>query len=75
MKTKIVPVKEFKYKATQLLKEEREIIITRRGIPIARLEPLSELRGLMIKARLEMEKANITEEEAIEILKEVKQEI
>jgi prevent-host-death family protein len=75
MKTKIVPVKEFKNKATQLLKEDREIIITRRGIPIARLEPLDKLRGLMIKARLEMEKANITEEEAIEILKEVKQEI
>jgi prevent-host-death family protein len=75
MKTKIVPVKEFKNKATQLLKEDREIIITRRGIPIARLEPLDKLRGFMIKARLEMEKANITEEEAIEILKEVKQEI
>jgi len=29
----------------------------------------------MIRARLEMEKANITEEEAIEILKEVKSEI
>jgi len=29
----------------------------------------------MIRARLEMEEANITEEEAIEILKEVKSEI
>lgn len=75
MKTKIVPVKEFKNKATQLLKGAREIIITRRGIPIARLEPLDELRGLMIRARMEMEKANITEEEAIEILKEAKREI
>jgi prevent-host-death family protein len=75
MKTKIIPVKEFKNRATQLLREDREIIITRRGIPIARLEPLDELKGLMIKARLEMEKANITEEEAIEILKEAKQEI
>ncbi|MBM3701752.1 MAG: type II toxin-antitoxin system prevent-host-death family antitoxin [Actinobacteria bacterium] len=75
MKTKIVPVKEFKNKATQLLKEGKEIIITRRGIPIARLEPLDELKGLMMKARLEMEKANITEEKAIEILREVKQEI
>ncbi|MBM3702333.1 MAG: hypothetical protein FJW63_04970 [Actinobacteria bacterium] len=66
---------KFKNKATQLLKGNREIIITRRGIPIARLEPLDELRGLMIRARMEMEKANITEEEAIEILKEVKREI
>lgn len=75
MKTKVVPIKEFKNKATQLLREKREIIVTKRGIPIARVEPLDELKGLMIKARLEMEKANITEEEAIEILKEVKKEI
>jgi len=72
MKTKVVPIREFKNKATQLLREKDEIIITRRGIPIARVEPLDELNGLMIKARLEMEKANITEEEAIEILKKVK---
>lgn len=75
MKTKVVPIKEFKDKATQLLREKREIIVTRRGIPIARVEPLDELKGLMIKARLEMEKANITEEEAIEILKEAQKEI
>ena len=75
MKTKVVPIKEFKNKATQLLREKEEIIITRRGIPIARIEPLDELKGLMIRARLEMERANITEEEAIEILKEVKKEI
>jgi len=75
LKTKVVPIKEFKNRATQLLREKREIIVTKRGIPIARVEPLDELKGLMIKARLEMEKANITEEEAIEILKEVKKEI
>jgi len=75
MKTKVVPIREFKNKATQLLREKDEIIITRRGIPIARVEPLDELNGLMIKARLEMEKANITEEEAIEILKKVKEEV
>ncbi len=75
MKTRVVNIKEFKDKATQLLREKREIIVTRRGIPIARVEPLDELKGLMIKARLEMEKANITEEEAIEILKEAQKEI
>jgi prevent-host-death family protein len=75
METKFVSVKEFKNKATQLLKEGKEIIITRRGIPIARLEPLDELKGLMMRARLEMEKANISEEEAIEILKETRREI
>ncbi|HPU44280.1 MAG TPA: type II toxin-antitoxin system prevent-host-death family antitoxin [Dictyoglomaceae bacterium] len=75
MKTKVVPIREFKNKATQLLREKDEIIITRRGIPIARVEPLDELNGLMIKARLEMEKANITEEEAIEILRKVKEEV
>ena len=75
MKTKVVPIREFKNKATQLLREKDEIIITRRGIPVARVEPLDELKGLMIKARLEMEKANITEEEAIEILKETRREI
>lgn len=75
MKTKVVPIREFKNKATQFLRQKEEIIITRRGIPIARVEPLDELKGLMIKARLEMEKANITEEEAIEILKKVKREI
>ncbi len=75
MKTKVVPIREFKNKATQLLREKDEIIITRRGIPVARVEPLDELKGLMIKARLEMEKANITEEEAIEILRKVKEEV
>ena len=75
MKTKVVPIREFKNKATQLLREKDEIIITRRGIPVARVEPLDELKGLMIKARLEMEKANVTEEEAIEILRKVKEEV
>ena len=75
MKTKVVPIREFKNKATQLLREKDEIIITRRGIPVARVELLDELKGLMIKARLEMEKANITEEEAIEILRKVKEEV
>ncbi|MBC7319896.1 type II toxin-antitoxin system prevent-host-death family antitoxin [bacterium] len=75
MKTKVVPIKEFKDKATQLLREKKEIIVTRRGIPIARVEPLDELKGLMIKAHLEIEKANIIGEEAIEIHKEAQKEI
>lgn len=42
MKTKVVPIKEFKNKANQLLRERRESIVTKRGIPIARVESLDE---------------------------------
>ena len=75
MPIKIVSVKEFKDKATQLLREKEAVIITRRGIPVAKLEPIDKLKGLMLKARLEMKEANISEREAIELLKEVEKEI
>jgi len=75
MPIKIVSVKEFKDKATQLLREKEAVIITRRGIPVAKLEPIDKLKGLMLKARLEMKEANISEREAIELLKEAKKEI
>ena len=75
MLIKIVSVKEFKDKATQLLREKEAVIITRRGIPVAKLEPIDKLKGLMLKARLEMKEANISEKEAIELLKEAEKEI
>jgi len=75
MPIKIVSVKEFKDKATQLLREKEAVIITRRGIPVAKLEPIDKLKGLMLKARLEMKEANISEREAIELLKEAEKEI
>ena len=75
MRIKIVSVTEFKDKATQLLREKGPVIITRRGIPVAKLEPIDKLKGLMLKARLEMKEANISEKEAIELLKEAEKEM
>lgn len=73
---RFVNVREFKLRATQLLKAKDEVIITRYGKPIARLVPLNEQSIGEILAEMGeiFRDAGITKKQALEALEDVRRE-
>jgi len=69
MKTKIMSVREFRNKMSRILGES-EIIITKDGVPTARVVPLSPMEKLDLltqKTKNAFKKANISDEEIEEM--------
>ena len=65
MKTKIMSVREFRSKMSKLLGES-EIIVTKDGVPTARVVPLSPIEKLDLltqKTKDAFKEANVSDEE------------
>lgn len=73
---RFVNVREFKLRATQLLKVKDEVVITRYGKPIARLVPVTEQSVAELLAEMGdlFADAGVTKKEALAALEEVRRE-
>ncbi len=66
-----VGVREFKTGLTGYLGRKSEIVVTRRGKPIARIVPVKEgsAEDLLLEIGLVLKEAGVTREEALQALK------
>lgn len=73
---RFVNVREFKLRATQLLKAKDEVVITRYGKPIARLVPVTEqsVEELLAEMGDLFADAGVTKKEALAALEDVRRE-
>lgn len=73
---RFVNVREFKLRATQLLKANEEVVITRYGKPIARLVPTTEqaIGEILEEMGQIFQDAGITKKQALDALEEVRRE-
>lgn len=73
---RFVNVREFKLRATQLLKSKDEVIITRYGKPVARLIPVTDQSANELLAEMGdlFRDAGVTKNEALEALEDVRRE-
>lgn len=73
---RFVNVREFKLRATQLLKAKDEVVITRYGKPIARLVPITEqsVGDLLAEMGDLFRDAGVTKKDALEALEDVRRE-
>ncbi|GAB4246391.1 MAG: hypothetical protein OHK0028_24130 [Deltaproteobacteria bacterium] len=67
---KFVGVREFKEKLTGLLGTKDEVVVTRRGRPIARVVPVAKgsAEDLLLKIGKVLEEAGVSKEEALRAL-------
>lgn len=74
---KFVNVREFKLRATQFLKANEELVITRYGKPIARLIPETEesISDLIAQMGQIFREAGITKKQALQALEDVRREM
>lgn len=74
---RFVNVREFKLRATQLLKAKDEVIITRYGKPIARLVPVTEqsIGDILSEMGDLFREAGVTKKQALDALDEVRREM
>ncbi len=67
---KFVGVREFKEKLTGLLGKKEEVVVTRRGKPIARVVPVRKdsPENLLLKIGMVLSEAGVSKEEALRAL-------
>jgi len=75
---KVVNVRDVRNKFNEILKMNEEIIVLKRGVPVASIKPFTKKD--LVKYYLEMaqeasKSAGLTEEEGLSILKEVREEL
>ncbi|MCX6089615.1 MAG: hypothetical protein NTX88_04430 [Candidatus Atribacteria bacterium] len=72
---KVVSMREAKSKLSSLIRSKETVIVTMRNKPVARIEALSPIEASLFQAQEALENTGISEEEALEILKQARQKI
>ena len=72
----VATVRDFKARATKYLAGRDEVVITRRGHPVAVLTPVEEKSPgrLLLELRAVLQEAGVSEREALKALEEARRE-
>ena len=72
---KVINMREAKSKLSSLIKSKETVIVTMRNKPVARIEAISPIEASLIQAQEALRNTGISEEDALEIFKKVRQKI
>lgn len=70
-------VRDFKINSTRYLKGRKELVITRRGEPIAILSPVEKksMQGALLRIGQIFNEAGVSKEEVLRVLGQVRKEV
>jgi prevent-host-death family protein len=76
-RSRYIGVREFKEDLTGYLSRRKEVVVTRRGKPIARVVPVEEgtVEDLLLKIGKMFEEAGVSKEDALEALRKSRKSI
>ncbi|MCL4408613.1 MAG: toxin-antitoxin (TA) system antitoxin [Thermotogae bacterium] len=75
---KTVTVRDIRNRFDDVLKEKEEVVILKRGVPVATMKPFDNvdlMKYYLERAQEASKEAGLTEEEGLSLLKEVREEL